>query len=98
MFIYEFILLSYNEDKNRTERKYGIVAEENEEKALGKIGAWYGDSLIRIEYFGCVSEYDGDSVYLLNDDWANDFKISGRKFKKIIPELNEIPKNSEIYE
>ena len=98
MFIYEFILLIYNEEKNRTERKYGIVAEENEEKALGKIGAWYMDQLVRIEYFGCVSEYDGDSVYILNDNWANDFKISGRKFKKIIPELNEIPEISEIYE
>jgi hypothetical protein len=98
MFIYEFILLSYNEDENRTERKYGIVAEENEEQALGKIGDLYGDSLVRIEYFGCTSEFDGDSVYILNDDWANNFKISGRKFKKIIPELNEIPENSEIYE
>lgn len=93
--MYEYILLQYNEDKRRTERKYGIVAAKDDAEALFILGKWY--EIVRIEYFACVSEDEHDCVYELNDNWANDFKYSGRKFKKIIPELNEV-NNDEIYE
>ena len=92
--VYEYIILEYNLDDNRTERKYGIVFGKDESDALYKLGKYY--NIMEIEYFGCVSDYD-EVVYQLNDDWANDYKISGRKFKKIIPELNEV-KRDNIYE
>lgn len=94
--IYEYIILQYNDEKHRTERKYGIVHGKDESDALYYLGRYY--DIIRIEYFGCVSEDEDDRIYELNDDWAKDFKYSGRRFKKIIPELNELPINNEIYE
>lgn len=93
--IYEYIILQCNNDKNRIERYYGIVFGQDESDALYKLGKYY--DIMEIEYFGCVSEDEDDVIYELNDDWANDFKFSGRKFKKIIPELNEI-KRDKIYE
>lgn len=93
--LYEYIILQYNEDKNRTERKYGIVFGQDESDALCTLSKYY--DIMEIEYFGCVSEDEYDVVYELNDNWANDFSFSGRKFKKIIPELNEI-KRDNIYE
>lgn len=92
---YEYIIIQYNDDKYRTERKYGIIFGKDESDALYNLGKYY--DIMEIEYFGCVSEDEDDVVYELNDDWANDFKASGRKFKKIIPELNEIKRNN-IYE
>lgn len=94
--IWEFIVVVYNEDKERTERKYGLVAGD-EKTALEKIGGWYGDGLLRLEYFGTPAEDEDDCLYELNDDYANKFNITGRKFGKTIPKLNEIPE-SNIYE
>lgn len=96
MMMYEYILLQYNDDKKRTERKYGIIAATDDSEALSNLGKWY--DILRIEYFSCVSEDEDDCVYELNDDWANDFKYSGRRFKKIIPELNDLPSNDNIEE
>ena len=93
--VYEYILLQYNEYSERTERKYGVVFGEDESDALSKLGKYY--DIMEIEYFGCVSEDANDVVYEFNDDWANDFSLSGRKFKKMIPELNDI-KRDDIYE
>ena len=93
--VYEYILLQYNEDKSRTERKYGIIFGSDESDALYKLGKYY--DIMEIEYFGCVSEDEDDVVYEFNDDWADDYSFSGRKFKKIIPELNDI-KRDDIYE
>ena len=93
--LYEYIILQYDEDKNRTERKYGIVFGQDESDALYTLSKYY--DIMEIEYFGCVSEDEDDVIYELNDDWANDYKFSGRKFKKIIPELNDI-KRDKIYE
>ncbi len=93
--VYEYIILQYREDENRIERYYGIVFGQDESDALYKLSKYY--DIMEIEYFGCVSEDEDDVIYELNDDWANDFKFSGRKFKKIIPELNEV-KRDNIYE
>lgn len=93
--VYEYIILQYNEYKEITERKYGVVFGEDESDALSKLGKYY--DIMQIEYFACVSEDIDDVVYEFNDDWANDFSLSGRKFKKMIPELNEI-KRDNIYE
>lgn len=98
MIIWEYIAVIYNEYKERTERKYGLVAGD-ESTALAKIGSWYGDELIRIEYFGTPAEDPDDCLYELNDDYANIGSVTGRKFRKIIPELNKIPAdNDKIYE
>ena len=93
--IFEYIVLRYNDIENREERKYGLIGAEDEYNALSKLGSYYGDTLLRVEYFG--TPYD-DDVYELNDNYANDFKGSGRKFGKIIPPKNIIPENSNIYE
>jgi hypothetical protein len=93
--VYEYIILEYNKCENRTERKYGIVFGKDESNALSELGKYY--DIMEIEYFGCVSEDANDVVYELNDNWAKDFSLSGRKFKKIIPELNDI-KRDNIYE
>ena len=93
--VYEYIILQYNDDKKRTERKYGIIFGKDESDALYKLGKYY--DIMEIEYFSCVSEDEDDVVYELNDDWANDYSFSGRKFKKMIPELNYIERK-EIYE
>lgn len=94
--VYEYIILQYNEYKNRTERKYGIIFGEDESDALYKLGKYY--DIMEIEYFGCVSEDKDDVLYELNDDWADGgFKLSSRKFKKMIPELNDT-KRDNIYE
>ena len=93
--VYEYIILQYNDDKHRVERKYGVVFGDNESDALYKLGKYY--DIMEIEYFSCISEDEDDVVYELNDDWANDYAFSGRKFKKMIPELNEV-KRINIYE
>lgn len=95
--IFEYIILVYNENKERTERKYGVVCGKDTEIAMTNLGRWYGDALIRIEYFGTAAEDINDCVYEFNDNYANRFDISGRKFGKIIPPLNTIP-DKEIYE
>lgn len=95
--IFEYIVLMYNELERRTERKYGVVSGEDTETAMANLGKWYGDTLIRIEYFGTISEIIDDCVYEFNDEYADKFNISGRKFGKIIPPLNNIP-DKEIYE
>ena len=82
----------------RKERKYGLVFGEDEESALSKIGYWYGDTVIRMEYFGSPVQEADDRIYEFNDDYANNFNVTGRKFKKIIPELNDIPEDDKIYE
>ena len=94
--IWEFIAVTYNECKERVERKYGLVAGD-ETTALTKIGSWYGDSLLRLEYFGSPAEDEDDCLYELNDNYADRPEITGRKFGKTIPTLNEIQENN-IYE
>lgn len=96
--IFEYIALHYNEIENKTERKYGLIGAIDERDALDKLGSYYGDTLLRIEYFGSPSEDSDDYIYELNDNDANDFRFSGRKFGKIIPPKNVIPENSNIYE
>lgn len=96
--IFEYIILIYNEMKNRTERKYGVVCGKNTETAMANLGKWYGDELIRIEYFGTPAADAFDTVYEFNDNFADSFDISGRKFGKMIPSLNELPENTKIYE
>ncbi|HAH17788.1 MAG TPA: hypothetical protein DCL29_02035 [Eubacterium sp.] len=93
--IYEYIILQYNMDKERVERRYGIIFGSDESDALYKLGKYY--DIMEIEYFGCVSEDEDDVVYEFNDDWADDYSFSGRKFKKMIPELNKV-KRDDIYE
>lgn len=95
--MWEFIVVIYNEMKNRSERKYGIIYGEDEETALVKLWAYYGDSLSFIEYFGFGGMDADDVVYEFNYEYADRFDISGRKFGKIIPPLNNIPEN-KIYE
>jgi hypothetical protein len=94
--IWEYIAVIYNECEERTERKYGLVAGD-ETTALAKIGSWYGDSLLRLEYFGTPAEDADDCLYELNNSYADKFNITGRKFGKTIPPVNEIPLN-DIYE
>lgn len=96
--IFEYIVVIYNELKERTERKYGVVAGKDTEIALANLGRWYGDEIIRIEYFSTPAEDAKDTVYEFNDPCANRFDLTGRKFGKIIPPLNELPKNTKIYE
>ena len=95
--IWEYIAVTYNETKERMERKYGLVAGD-EISALAKIGTWYGDSLLRVEYFGTPAEDIDDCLYELNDNYADKFEITGRKFGKTVPRVNEILENTEIYE
>lgn len=97
--IYEYIALIYNEFKERTERKYGIVVGDTLEAALANLGKWYGDTMICVEYFGTPCEDEGDAVYELNDEYADRPDITGRKFGKIIPSVvNKIEYRAEIYE
>ena len=95
--IWEFIVVTYNETKERIERKYGLVAGD-EESALAKIGGWYGDSLLRLEYFGTPAEDEDDCLYELNNNYADRFDVTGRKFGKTVPRLNETLENTEIFE
>lgn len=94
--MWEYILLIYNEDKERTERKYGIVVGKDADEALKNLGHWYGDEIVEIEYFGFGGCDAGDTVYELNDEFA-DNPIFRRKFKKIIPKCNTFDRK-EIYE
>ena len=96
--IFEYIVLVYNEINERTERKYGVVSGKDTETAMANLGKWYGDEIIRIEYFGSPAEDEKDIVYEFNDEYADTFNITGRKFGKIIPPLNEIPNSGKIYE
>ena len=96
--IWEFIIVVWNEMDKRKERKYGLVFGEDEESALAKLGYWYGDTVIRLEYFGSPVQDADDRIYEFNDDYANNFNVTGRKFKKIIPELNDISEDDKIYE
>ena len=96
--IFEYIVIRYNEMKERTERKYGVVSGKDTEEAMANLGKWYGDEIIRIEYFGSPAEDAEDTVYEFNDGCANRFDVTGRKFGKIIPPLNEIPEYGKIYE
>lgn len=96
--IFEYIVLIYNEVDERTERKYGVVSGENTETAMANLGKWYGDEIIRIEYFGTSATDEKDCVYEFNEEYADRFNITGRKFGKIIPPVNEIPNNDKIYE
>ena len=95
--IFEYIVLVYNDMENRTERKYGVISGEDTETAMANLGKWYGDTIIRIEYFGTNATDKGD-VYEFNEEYADKFNITGRKFGKIIPPLNEIPDSDKIYE
>jgi hypothetical protein len=95
--MWEFIIVIYNDMKNRSERKYGIIYGEDEKTALAKLGAYYEGVLCRIEYFGFGGMDAEDVVYEFNDEYADRFDISGRKFGKIIPPLNDIP-DDKIYE
>lgn len=95
--MWEFIVIVYNDMKKRKERKYGIIYGKDEETAFAKLGAYYGDVLCYIEYFGFGGMDADDVVYEFNDEYADRFDISGRKFGKIIPPLNDISDN-EIYE
>ena len=95
--LFEYVILIYNEDKERTERKYGIVSGKDTEEAMANLGKWYGDEIIRIEYFGSPAEDVEDAVYEFNNNYADNFNLTGRKFGKIIPPLNKIPDN-KIYE
>ena len=95
--IFEYIILIYNEIQERTERKYGIVSGENTETAMANLGKCYGDEIIRVEYFGTNASDVEDRVYEFNDEYADRFDITGRKFGKIIPPLNKLP-NKEVYE
>ena len=96
--IFEYIVLVYNEMEERTERKYGVVSGEDTETAMTNLGKWYGDEIIRIEYFGTNATDKEDRVYEFNEEYADKFNITGRKFGKIIPPLNEISENGKIYE
>ena len=96
--IFEYIVLVYNEINERTERKYGVVSGKDTETAMANLGKWYGDEIIRIEYFGSPTKDKKDTVYEFNDEYADTFSVTGRKFGKIIPPLNEIPEYGEIYE
>ena len=96
--IFEYIVLVYNEMEERTERKYGVVSGKDTETAMANLGKWYGDEIIRIEYFGTNATDKEDHVYEFNDYYADRFDITGRKFGKIIPPLNEILENGKIYE
>lgn len=96
--IFEYIVLVYNEMKERTERKYGVVSGEDTETAMANLGKWYGDEIIRVEYFGTNATDAEDHVYEFNEECADRFDITGRKFGKIIPPLNEIPNSCKIYE
>ena len=96
--IFEYIVLIYNEINERTERKYGVVSGKNTEIAMANLGKWYGDEIIRIEYFGSPAEDAEDTVYEFNEGYADRFDLTGRKFGKIIPPLNEIPDSGKIYE
>ena len=94
--MYEFILLQYNSIEERTERKYGVIFGHDDSDALATLGKYY--DILRIEYFACVSEDVDDRVYELNDPFADTFRTSGRRFKKFVPVLNDLPENTEIYE
>jgi hypothetical protein len=96
--IFEYIVLIYNEINERTERKYGVVSGKDTKEAMTNLGKWYGDEIIRIEYFGTPAEDEEDTVYEFNDCYADRFDLTGRKFGKIIPPLNEIPNSGKIYE
>ena len=96
--IFEYIVLIYNELKGRTERRYGVVSGKDTEEAMTNLGKQYGDEIIRIEYFGSPAEDADDCVYEFNDSYADRFNITGRKFGKIIPPLNEISNSDKIYE
>lgn len=96
--MWEYIIVVYYSDINKTKRIYGIVYGKSEEDALWYLGKYYGDTICRIEYFGFGANDADDCLYELNDDWADDIKISGRRFKKMIPELNDLPSNSNIVE
>ncbi len=96
--IFEYIIVIYNEMKERAERKYGIVIGKDTETAMTNLGEWYGDMIIRVEYFGSAAEDEHDCVYEFNDEYADRFDITSRKFGKIIPPVNEIPDNYKIYE
>ena len=96
--IFEYIVVIYNELKERTERKYGVVGGKDTETAMANLGRWYGDEIIRVEYFGTPAEDIKDTVYEFNDPCADRFDLTGRKFGKIIPPLNEILNGGKIYE
>lgn len=96
--IFEYIVLVHNKMENRTERKYGVISGEDTETAMTNLGKWYGDKIIRVEYFGTNATDTEDHVYEFNEECADRFDITGRKFGKIIPPLNEIPDSDKIYE
>ena len=72
--IWEFIVVTYNETKERIERKYGLVA------------------------VGTPAEDEDDCLYELNNNYADRFDVTGRKFGKTVPRLNETLENTEIFE
>ena len=96
--IFEYIVLIYNEMKERTERKYGVVSGKDTEEAMANLGRWYGDEMIYVEYFGSPAEDAEDTVYEFNDNYADRYDITGRKFGNMIPPINEISESHKIYE
>ncbi|MBO7691659.1 MAG: hypothetical protein J6T10_03385 [Methanobrevibacter sp.] len=96
--LFEYVIVIWSEVRDRTERKYGIVSGRDTEEAMTNLGKWYNDEIICIEYFGSPAEDIEDTVYELNDNYADNSNLTGRKFGKIIPPLNEMLKSGKIYE
>jgi hypothetical protein len=93
--MFEYIIVVYYDADNVTRRIYGLIYGPTEAEALANLGNYYDDGICRIEYFGFAGDPDFP-LYELNDDYADNYKVSGRKFRKIIPTLNEIPKGEIV--
>lgn len=89
MYSFEYIVdIIDHGDVRSTKRIYGIVMAESDAEGLRQIGEYYDDSIVRMVYFGCSDE---GAIYELNATYANEFKVSGRRFGKIIPPLVDYP-------
>ena len=85
IYFFEYQILLYDEVNERTERKYGITAGEDAGTALSTLGLYYGEEIMQVEYFG---EVDTEGVYEFNETFANNPKVTGRHFGKIVPKIN----------
>ena len=88
--LFEYIAIIYNATEDKKERKYGIVQGETIGEAMSNLDDWYGEDLICIEYFGTPAEDAEDTVYEFNNNFADSFYLSNRKFGRIIPPLNDV--------
>lgn len=93
--MFEYIIVVYYDEDKITKRIYGLIYGKTEEEALANLGKYYSDGICRIEYFGFAGDPDF-ALYELNDDYADKYKVTGRKFKKIIPKLNEVPEGKIV--